>query len=88
MGEVCLVSFDRGGIQWEAGTGAGAFCGRSVLWQWGFERERAKVWRSEGENGGRRRPFIESLRIDAPLDAAVTGLMLYTWLRGKNVFLL
>ena len=43
---------------------------------------RTEARRSEGKNGGRRRSFIDTLRIDAPLDGAVINLMSYTWLKG------
>ena len=51
-----------------------------------LERDGAEVRRSEGENGGRRRSFIDNLRIDVPLDAAVMDLMLYTWLKGVKIY--
>jgi hypothetical protein len=45
-----------------------------------FGRTEARC--SEGKNGGRRRSFIDTLRIDAPLDGAVINLMSYTWRKG------
>jgi hypothetical protein len=65
------VSFDRGGIYNGVGESGSVVELRRFCLQWRIFGERAEMRRSEGENGGGRRSFIERLRIDAPLDTIV-----------------
>jgi hypothetical protein len=84
IGEVCLESLARGGINVGAGEIASEGERKSLgVCNGEFWTERgSECGAANGRVGGRRRPFIENLRIDVSLDAAGTDLMTYTCLHG------
>jgi hypothetical protein len=83
LGEVCLESLGRGGINVSVGE-VGEEQGRRsfVVTMEVFGEIEQERGATKGIKGGRRRSFIASQRIAAPLDAEEMDLGPYTCLQG------
>lgn len=85
---LCLVSLVRGGINNGESESESLAVLRNSLVQWEIFGEESRDAAQRKDEWRKKKTFYREFANRPPLDGVVVRWMLYTWLRGKCVFLL